>query len=140
MVQYKNNQLACGVIVLGVVISILLSPFDKYFFGNFTFFWGPQAIVLVVLASAKMKTELIAGASLIMLIYLCVFYFLAKNSEPMIWLFYIFSCPGILVGAFAIGFITQDETASSTFRLFAYGFGSSFIGLLLNVAVIYFVS
>jgi hypothetical protein len=139
LVQYKNNHLVALTIILGIVISIILSPFDKYFIGNFAFYWVPQAIVLVVLFLTKVKTEFIAGTSLVMLTFLCAFYFWAKESEPMVWLLYVFSYPGILVGTFAVGYIAKYEVTFSSFRFFSYGFISSLIGLLINIAAIFLV-
>lgn len=126
-------------IILGIVISIFLSTFDKYFLRNFAYYWMPQVIVLVVLCLTKVKAEFIAGTSLVMLTFLSAFYFWAKESEPMVWLLYLFSYPGILVGTCAVGYIVKYEATLSSFRAFAYGFISSLIGLLINIAAIVLV-
>jgi len=126
-------------ISIGVAVATYLSPKDSYFFGNFTFYWLPQAIVLAILFIARYKLPIICGTALILSAYLACFHlwlFSKPHPESMAWLGYIFSFPGAAIGALIAAPIAKHFEIKRSFLLGATALLITFVGLALNQALI----
>jgi hypothetical protein len=90
----------------GILVASVLAPWDEYFFGNFAFYWLPQAVVLGILMSVYPRPAAISGAAVVLAAYLAAFgawlFFRShSHAESLAWLGYLFSLPGAAIGATA---------------------------------------
>ncbi len=126
-------------ISIGMAVAIYLSPKDSYFFGNFIFYWLPQALVLAILFIARYKFSIICGAALILSLYLACFHFWLFSKprpESMAWLGYIFSFPGATIGALISAPVIKHFKIKHSFILGATALLITFLGLALNQALV----
>jgi len=124
---------------IGVAVATYLSPKDKYFFGNFTFYWLPQAIVLAILLLARYKLPVLCGAALVFSAYLACFHlwvFSRPHPESMAWLGYLFSFPGAAIGALVSATIAKRFEIKNSVMLGGTALLLTFIGLVLNQALV----
>ncbi|UOP10852.1 hypothetical protein [Pseudomonas palleroniana] len=84
-------------IALGLAVAVYISPKNEYFLDNFAGYWLPQAAVLCITLLCKASRGTLGGIAITMALYLYLFDIWA--TEAMAWLFYLFSFPGILIGA-----------------------------------------
>lgn len=84
-------------VALGLAVALCISAQGPYFWSNFAGYWLPQAAVLAMAMLFKASRAVLGGVALTMALYLYLFDSWA--TESMAWLFYLFSFPGVLVGA-----------------------------------------
>lgn len=126
-------------IAIGISVATYISPKNSYFFGNFIFYWLPQALVLAIIFIARYKFPIICGVALLLSVYLACFHlWVFSNSQPesMAWLGYIFSLPGAAIGALLSAPIVKYCEIKRSFMLGATALLITFVGLALNQVLI----
>jgi hypothetical protein len=104
--RYSNESLGAAICIgCGVGASVVLSPKDEYFLGNFAYYWLPQAAIIVVLCLTKARPAIVAACALVLAIYLVAFdtwvATLPARDGALAWVGYLFALPGAAVGAIA---------------------------------------
>lgn len=104
MTSLENNPppftripLAAIGVGLGFAVAVYTTGKGPFFLENFAYAWLPQAAVLCVALVCKASRESLGGMATAMGLYLFLFHLWVTDS--MGWLFYLFSFPGILIGA-----------------------------------------
>lgn len=82
---------------LGLAVAVYTTGKGPFFLENFAYSWLPQAAVLCIALLCKASRESLGGMAVAMGLYLFLFHLWVTDS--MGWLFYLFSFPGILIGA-----------------------------------------
>ena len=95
--QPTRTPLAAIGIGLGLAVAVYTTGKGPFFFENFAYSWLPQAAVLCIALLCKAPRESLGGMAVAMGLYLFLFHLWVTDS--MGWLFYLFSFPGILIGA-----------------------------------------
>lgn len=119
-------------IALGLVVAVWITRKDEYFLGNFAAYWLPQAAVLCVALLCKTSRRSLSGIAIAMALYLCVFNLWA--TEAMAWLWYLFSFPGVLLGALATR-LTNHGRPLETFT----AIGWVIIGIVLSLTTLFVI-
>lgn len=83
---------------LGLAVAVYITRKDEYFWGAVAIIWLPQVAVLCLALLCKASRHSLGGIAIAMALYLCLFDIWASD-QAMAWLFYIFSFPGIAIGA-----------------------------------------
>lgn len=145
-INIREKYLTIFIILIGIMVATILVPKDSYFFVNFAYFWGPQAIVLMVFYLLKFHGSIIAGTSLVLTLTLIYFsLWISSSLDPMAangWLGYLFTVLGAFVGALLYGLITRSNVLQKYTKvlmstiLFA-GFGVVVVMYTLCTTVIY---
>jgi len=135
--DFTNESFALLPSVLaGVVVAIVLAPKDDYFFGNFMFWWIPQAIVLGILISFTSRPAVVSGAAVILAIYLAAYgmwlSLTSTNDNGLAILGYLFSLPGAAVGAIAGAFFIKQRNYQRAVVIGSVAAASTLAGLALN--------
>jgi hypothetical protein len=81
----------------GLAVAIWITRKDEYFLENFAAYWLPQAAVFGAALLFRATRKALGGIGIAMALYLYLFDIWA--TESMAWLFYLFSFPGVLIGA-----------------------------------------
>jgi hypothetical protein len=122
-------------VLAGVAVAVVLAPKDDYFFGNFMFYWIPQAIVLGILIPFTSRPAVVSGAAAILALYLAAYgawHFSRPHPESMAWLGYIFSLPGAAIGAIVGGIFIKQRSYQRAMVVGAIAAASTLVGLALN--------
>ena len=122
------------VLFIGFIAAILISPMNKYFLGNFLWFWLPQATIISLLFIIKVRSSIITGCTLIMTIHLIFYWFwISSSSDPsstMAWIGYLFSIPGAFIGSFLFATLIKKYQFSNTIIIIGASV-STFIGIAI---------
>lgn len=95
--QPTRIPLAAIGVGLGFAVAVYTTGKGPFFLENFAYSWLPQAAVLYIARLCKASPESLGGMAVAMGLYLFLFHLWVTDS--MGWLFYLFSFPGILIGA-----------------------------------------
>ncbi|SAM32917.1 hypothetical protein BN1864_LIB5394:02964 [Pseudomonas sp. 1 R 17] len=95
--QFTRIPLAAMGVGLSLAVAIYITGKGPFFLENFAYTWFPQAAVLCISLLCKASRELLGGMAIAMALYLLLFDIWV--TDAMGWLFYLFSFPGILIGA-----------------------------------------
>jgi hypothetical protein len=125
-------------LLAGIVVAAALSPKDTYFTINFLAFWGPQAIVLVILLGLKSRPAFAAGAGLVLALFLALYgaWIIRPGGNEMNWLGYLLSTPGAGIGAVVGDQIIRVRQPKQTAIVFGIGGLSAFVGLMINQGLV----
>ncbi|MEI2812656.1 MAG: hypothetical protein V9E91_02260 [Burkholderiaceae bacterium] len=125
-------------VLAGLLVSIWLSPWDTYFWGNFAIFWIPQLVILVVLLFFVTRQAVLTGIAAVLALYLALFSAWASSSsshDGLTWLGYLFSLPGAGLGAIVGAIYLEGQTYRRAFTYAAIAAMFTFVGLAINQAV-----
>lgn len=95
--QPSRTPLAAIGVGLGLAVAVYTNGKGPFFLENFAYSWLPQVAVLCIARLCKASRESLGGMAVAMGLYLFLFHLWVTDS--MGWLFYLFSFPGILIGA-----------------------------------------
>jgi hypothetical protein len=95
--RFTRIPLAAIGVGLGFAVALCITGKGPFFLENFAYAWLPQAAVLCVALLCKASRESLGGMAAAMGLYLFLFHLWVTDS--MGWLFYLFSFPGVLIGA-----------------------------------------
>ncbi|MFJ2456653.1 hypothetical protein ACIOWK_33970 [Pseudomonas protegens] len=127
----SGTSIAVVGIALGLAVAVYISPKSEYFLGNFAYSWLPQAAVLFVAILCKASRGALGGIAAAMALYLYLFDIWA--TESLAWLFYLFSFPGILIGAL-LAIATPSRKAFEAPIAFAW----AVLGIALGLVGVWF--
>ncbi|MCF5232426.1 MULTISPECIES: hypothetical protein [unclassified Pseudomonas] len=127
----SGKSIAVVGIALGLAVAVYISPKSKYFLGNFAYSWLPQSAVLFVAILCKASRGALGGIAAAMALYLYLFDIWA--TESLAWLFYLFSFPGILIGAL-LAIATPSRKAFEAPIAFAW----AVLGIALGLVGVWF--
>ncbi|MCS4250760.1 hypothetical protein [Pseudomonas sp. BIGb0164] len=94
---FTRIPLAAIGVGLGLAVAVYTTGKGPFFLENFASSWLPQAAVLCIALLCKASRESLGGMAVAMALYLFLFHLWV--TDAMGWLFYLFSFPGILIGA-----------------------------------------
>jgi hypothetical protein len=139
--DFTNESFALLPSVLaGVAVAIVLAPKNDFFFGNFMFYWIPQAIVLGILISFTSRPAVVSGVAVILALYLAAYgawlFFTTTDDAGLAWLGYLFSLPGAAIGAIAGALFIKQRNYQRAMIVGAIAAVSSLVGLVLNQLLI----
>ncbi|ONH51452.1 hypothetical protein BLL36_21215 [Pseudomonas cedrina subsp. cedrina] len=128
--QFTRIPVAAIGVGLGLAVAIYTTGKDSYFLGNIAFTWLPQAAVLCIALLCKASRESLGGMAVAMGLYLFLFHLWVTDS--MGWLFYLFSFPGILIGALLGVVFSPSHKVLKALVAFAW----VVLGIVGNLAVL----
>lgn len=109
--KYGINEKSITVlfVLIGMIVVIVISPKNAYFFPNFLYLWAPQVIIFGILLILKLRFAVIAGASISLTA--SVIYYLIFFKDAMAWLGYFFILPVAFLSAMTYGLVTKSATS-----------------------------
>lgn len=134
----RERVVAIAAILGGLVVAAALSPFGhgpRKFLWNFSFYWGPQGVVLAVLAVFRPRPAVVAGAAVAMALHFAAFdawMGTLPAGEALAWLYYLFSFPGALAGAASAALVVRRRPAWSAPRAGALVGALTLAGIAVN--------
>lgn len=134
-----EKRFAVVCVALGSCASVVLAPKDSYFLPNFLFFWGSQILVLAFALAFRPRAAVVAGIAFSLALYLGLFgawVFTRTYPESMIWLGYVFSLPGAVVGAVLVALLLQRQPSFGPFAAALLAAASVAAGITINQAVV----
>ena len=133
----RERVVAIALVVAGLVVAAALSP--RYglraFLWNFSFYWGPQVLVLAVLVAFRPRPAVVAGAALALALHFTAFHAWMHTlpaGQALAWLYYLFSFPGALVGAASAALVARRRPRWSVPRAGALAGALTLVGIALN--------
>lgn len=121
MSDIKNSEKTLIILIMiSILVSAYISPFNKYFLENYIYFWLPQISIVALLYYLKVHNYLISVTLIIMILYLV--YLSSIIIEPHIamgWIIYIFTIPGVIIGPLIL---KSKQNYLSNIELIIYGF------------------
>jgi hypothetical protein len=133
-----ERRIAWLLVAAGVIVALALSPPDRGLQGfawNFSFYWGPQGLVLTILLASKPRPAVVAGAALAMALHLLAFDAWIRAHGPaqtLGWLHYLFSFPGALAGAVSAVLVSRRLGRSPARVAGAFAAALTAIGIAVN--------
>ncbi len=115
---------------LGLAVAVYTTGKGPFFLENFAYSWLPQAAVLCIALLCKASRESLGGMATAMGLYLFLFDLWVTDS--MGWLFYLFSFPGILIGALLNVVFSPSRKVFKALVAFAW----VVLGIVGNLAVL----
>ncbi|MGE7958035.1 hypothetical protein ACQKQA_15875 [Pseudomonas sp. NPDC089530] len=115
-------------IALGLAVVIWTSRKVGYSWDYFAAYWLPQAAVLGVALLFRASWNALGGIAMAMAVYL---YLLdVWGTDPLIWLVYLFSFPGVLIGVL----VTLVFPSRKPFEA-VIAFAWVALGIVLNLSI-----
>ena len=130
----NEKQAALFCVFISILVAATIAPSGSYFFGNFIYFWLPQAGVFLIPALIYSRPAVISGTALVLALYLAAFnsWNVSNGPESLAWLGYLFSLPGAAIGAGAGALHLKSKTNNKPIYVGAAIAVSTFIGLAIN--------
>ncbi|OPA89647.1 hypothetical protein BFW86_14325 [Pseudomonas fluorescens] len=128
--RFTRIPLAAIGVGLGLAVAVYTTGMGPSFLENFAYSWLPQAAVLCIALLCKASRESLGGMAIAMGLYLFLFDLWVTDS--MGWLFYLFSFPGILIGALLGVFFSPSRRVFKALVAFAW----VVLGIVGNLAVL----
>lgn len=135
----KENFLLIIALSTGIITSALIAPKDKFFWGNFIYYWGPQALVFLLIIVIRFKIGILTGAAFVFGIYLVLFHswlFSLPRPEPLLWLLYVFSFIGGGIGVLIAGIISKKYSSLTNMQNIMTSAIISATGIALNLFIL----
>jgi len=136
--KIKEYLLLLIALLFGLIVAVVFAPKNNFFFGNFAYFWGPQAIIFLLIIVLRFRIGILTGCAFILAIFLLVFHswvFSHDRPEALVWIFYLFSFPGAGVGAILAGFFCKRYSLNN-FQSIVFSALATFIGLFISLCII----
>ncbi|WP_415753793.1 hypothetical protein [Pseudomonas leptonychotis] len=134
--RYPTNekQAALFCVFISILVAATIAPSGSYFFGNFIYFWLPQAGVFLLPAIIYSRPAVISGAALVLALYLAAFnsWNVSNGPESLSWLGYLFSLPGAAIGAGVGALYLKSKTNNKPIYVGAVIAVSTLVGLAIN--------
>ena len=130
--QFTCIPLAAMGVGLSLAVAIYITGKGPFFLENFACTWLPQVAVLCIALLCKASRESLGGMATAMGLYLFLFHLWVTDS--MGWLFYLFSFPGILIGALLSVVFSPSRKVFKALVAFAW----VVLGIVGNLAVLVF--
>jgi|WetSurMetagenome_2_1015567.scaffolds.fasta_scaffold501337_1 hypothetical protein len=139
--KYEKNEyyIALFSILFGVIVTIVLSPKNEYFFGNFVSYWAPQVIIIALLMVLRFRPAIISGCAIVLSVYLVCYWAWMQSlpaREGLEWLGYYFSLPGAIIGSIIAGIDSKYHLNNQIFKTILISAFLTFIGLFLNQIIV----
>ncbi|KTC62661.1 hypothetical protein AO262_02035 [Pseudomonas fluorescens ABAC62] len=115
---------------LSLAVAIYTAGKGPFFLENLASMWLPQVVVLCIALLCKASRELLLGVAIAMALYLLLFGLWVTDS--MGWLIYLFSFPGILIGALLSVVFSPSRKVFKALAAFAW----VVVGIVGNLAVL----
>ncbi len=128
--QFTRIPLAAIGVGLGLAVAVYTTGKGPFFLDNFAYSWLPQVAVLCIALLCKASRESLGGMATAMGLYLFLFDLWVTDS--MGWLFYLFSFPGILIGALLGVVFSPSRKVFKALVAFAW----VVLGIVGNLAVL----
>lgn len=132
--------LALICILLGLGVSVVISPKTCFFLSNFTFYWGSQLFVLALLLPFKPRPAIVAGTAISLAIYLTLFYvwlMSQQHPESLAWIVFIFSLPGATIASISIVLWFRKHPTFGPIQSALITSGATIAGIAINQAVLH---
>ncbi|WP_152004714.1 hypothetical protein [Desulfoluna spongiiphila] len=108
----KELLLALYAVAFSVFVAIAFAPKNNYFFPNFAWTWLPQLGIFGLLIVFKFRPAILAGSAIVLALHLLFFgtWVFSKDLDSLIWLGYLFSLPGAVIGSIIAGLYSKRNT------------------------------
>ena len=137
--QSREYLIALSAALLGIIVAIFLPPKDIYFFSNFMWYWLPQLGIIILLLILKASPSTIGGAAFVLALYPLAYYTWVmhhKDGEGLVWLGYLFSLPGGVLGSFVALAYLKYKIHKNYLVITGMSALFTFFGLLINQIIV----
>ena len=127
-----------GVLLLLTATSAYVAPHDRYFVGNFAWYWLPVVVVVLIGVALGVVPSISAGGGIALALFLAAFHSWVASlgrGADMAWLGYLFAMPGAATGLLVAGWLAKRESSGALASLFI-ALAATAAGLALNVGVL----
>lgn len=126
-----------GLLALVAIAAASLAPHDRYFFGNFVFYWLPAALVLAVLIVAGAGLAVATGSAAALTAFLFAYHAWAYSVTVHEWVWggYLFAMPGAVAGGLVASVLCKRGSLALAAAAFV-GVAATAAGLALNVGLV----
>jgi len=140
MLENRRDTLLWFAVVLALMgaVAAFLAPHNRYFLGNFVWYWLPLALVVALPVVAGAGRGIVVGCALALSGFLFAYHAWVQSlahSEGLIWLGYLFALPGAVIGVF-VGYLWCKLRPASVAIAAAIALIATAGGLALNMGLL----
>jgi hypothetical protein len=123
-----------------VGMAYALAPKDESFLSNAMFYLVSQILVVIIALIFQPRPAAVGGVAIAISLYLAAFWAWTQTIPPrlsgLVWLGYLFSLPGAVLGALVIIGWLKTRPQMASFAAFCISVAAVIVGVSINQAAV----